>query len=539
MAWDEKKEEIDYWLDSFLKIQSFCTTKDDLKIIDSLTQKANFFLKRGVFASQTKNSDNHQNLYTLITEKIQKGRKSPPDLPRQSKIEEYRFAIEWVRAGFNEGQDLGDCSLKTFLMKLINDVFVLCGPPPCCYDMRALGSIGKEESTPYSDLEVIFLIEDEERKEYFYRLAQVFNLLVISLDESQILPVTFTCLPNEPRAGFHLDRGANPSVSHEFIYTKEDLLTILKKPIQDDFVTTPAHDILKSYSLHTNDSSLFTTFQKEMEKIDNENKRKEWGRALLKHRLQEFKKSSWRTQFLLPNVLDLKQDLFQFLAFFMSDLGIYYKIKEKNSRDIIKKLVERGIFHRNSGLLLQNAVKNLLEMRIKVQTFYQEPKEKISLMTPSTESQAKPNEFSALPTKKIIAPQSGLKEARPEGATLPWGKAELMGIEDEFYHYPAEQCEVDELERLSFFILNPLYQQLSMALETDFEQGFKDIDLIDLNLISTLKLFSDRNPQSQSVAQKLFKYCNSAIKEIKADISLEPRYKEKIESYYRSLNNSI
>jgi len=45
------------------------------------------------------------------------------------------------------------------------------GPPPCQYVAVAVGSVARGEVSPYSNLEYMFIIESEERRDYFNRLA--------------------------------------------------------------------------------------------------------------------------------------------------------------------------------------------------------------------------------------------------------------------------------------------------------------------------------------------------------------------------------
>ena len=110
-------------------------------------------------------------------------------------------------------------------------------------DLRAMGSFGREEICPYSDLEWMILINDnqnegrinrdndkinqdkeiyDQRISFFKTLASFIELQVVSLGETAAtnFPV-FTALGTKNSSGFHIDTGGNP--------TQDDLIGCQKK----------------------------------------------------------------------------------------------------------------------------------------------------------------------------------------------------------------------------------------------------------------------------------------------------------------------
>ena len=90
---------------------------------------------------------------------------------------------------------------KDYFKMYLNDAMALLGPPPCTYDIRALGSGGKQERTPYSDIEYIILIEKDQCRDYFVKLANLLELQIISLEKHRaIASFLLACIQKTPLA---------------------------------------------------------------------------------------------------------------------------------------------------------------------------------------------------------------------------------------------------------------------------------------------------------------------------------------------------
>ncbi|XP_028395686.1 uncharacterized protein LOC114519715 [Dendronephthya gigantea] len=79
--------------------------------------------------------------------------------------------------------------LKQFFAEIIQECLEVLGELPCEYEVILLGSLSREEMTPYSDLEWAILTrsDDEQSKIFFRNLTNLVHLQVINLGET-ILP---------------------------------------------------------------------------------------------------------------------------------------------------------------------------------------------------------------------------------------------------------------------------------------------------------------------------------------------------------------
>ena len=78
--------------------------------------------------------------------------------------------------------------MVSFAGRIINEAvqFMADNKPPCDFSAVGIGSLGRGEATPYSDLEYFFLIEDAEFRPYFEKLAVLTYFLIGALNETKL-----------------------------------------------------------------------------------------------------------------------------------------------------------------------------------------------------------------------------------------------------------------------------------------------------------------------------------------------------------------
>ncbi|MBS4164653.1 Uncharacterized protein PRO82_001984 [Candidatus Protochlamydia amoebophila] len=302
-------------------------------------------------------------------------------------IDLQQFTIEEVRTLQGEVST----HFLSFLHALVEDAIAILGDPPCLYDLRAMGSLAKEEVCPYSDLEWCILIEEIEYQPYFVKLARLLELQIIALgeDPAQGLPV-FTCIGAKHRSGLHIDSGGNPAVVTDLINTPDGLAQMQK--MKEYSSTSLSNTLRKTISFHQNTHKLFELYQEQMciyldEELPQakEISRKYQAVKLLTNRLQTYEEI-WCHPF-KEKVIDLKKNYTELLHHLLNDLSLYFGIEEANTLDLIDALVKKGIFTAESGYLLQEAVVAVYLKRVGLHFTCEEQKEEVSLENPLSEQE--------------------------------------------------------------------------------------------------------------------------------------------------------
>jgi len=151
-------------------------------------------------------------------------------------------------------------AFKEMFNVFIEDAFILLGEAPCGYDIRAMGSLGREEICPYSDLEFLILIEDDQYRLYFKRLVEILEIQIASLGETQRFPFFFTCLAHQNPSGLHIDN--SPTQEERLIGTPINMAAL-----QEDSILGPqeiACTSTKTISLSQNSGHLYLEFRNQL-----------------------------------------------------------------------------------------------------------------------------------------------------------------------------------------------------------------------------------------------------------------------------------
>ncbi|MGZ3633603.1 MAG: putative nucleotidyltransferase substrate binding domain-containing protein, partial [Parachlamydiaceae bacterium] len=378
-------ETIQLGLEEMQTFKRFCLSKPDLS---PFYQKMLSRIAQIPFDRQEAYAPSRQ---TILEEQAK-----PFQEPDLFAIERYWNAFQEMRSHFTSSTEEVRAFQKNTLEKfkeffngLLKDAFALIGPAPCAYDIRAMGSAGREELCPYSDLELMILIEDALHKDYFKRLVTLLEIQIASLGETQHLPFLFTCLKEPNPSGLHIDN--SPNQEERLIQIPEAMAKMQTRP--GVCPQEIEHTVLKSMSLAQNSSKLYEEYRTEL-KVTLLHKERAF--TFFKHRLRDFKEN-WKSSF-HPNssLISIKTHFVEVLNHLLSDMALFCGIEKTNTLDIIEALVESKIFNEASGQLLQESVAKIYAIRVRLHLHYQSQKEEASCSPSLKYAQLQADEIKAL-----------------------------------------------------------------------------------------------------------------------------------------------
>ncbi|MGZ3732343.1 MAG: DUF4116 domain-containing protein, partial [Parachlamydiaceae bacterium] len=282
--------------------------------------------------------------------------------PQKTAIERYWEALQTFRACF-ANQDARTVqkdafnAMKQLIALCIEDICALIGSPPCHYDLRAMGSLGREEMCPYSDLEWMFLIENKQHRPYFERMLGLLELQIASFGETQGLPLVFTCLANP--SGFHLD--PSPLQEKRLMQTPGHMAQLQQR------TTYAGNDIecttLKTISLYQTTPQLYLEYQEHLKLI-----RKDFPFPffnICKQRIRDFS-LAWNHHFDRKTfTYNIKEQFVETLYHPLSDLALYLGINSTNTLEIADALIDRKVLPKKMRDLLKESISLIYQIRVR------------------------------------------------------------------------------------------------------------------------------------------------------------------------------
>ena len=369
-----KASEFGNLLEGIKSLKQYCHSEESVKFIrDLFTQALDVLDDRGA-------PGEFQSFVGEITFELA----CPIPLAKLCITERYQQALNEFRGSFAALPEFKDLRLfqkqvtekfRGLLYVFLEDAFTVLGDPPCAYDIRAIGSVGREEPGPFSDLEFFLLIESEVHRQYFTTLLHFLEFQVMSLGETESQEMVFTCLNVK---GFYLDKGSSPLKISDLMGPPQKIAALQQRPLvtsnedeKADLTAVPSNQVLKSISLLKNHpTKLFSECQKAMVEIldsgDELQIRHSRALQLFETRCIDFEKT-WEKNTRRSDSVGVKEGYVQFLNFFLADLSLYFGVQATNTLDIIDALVEKNAFTAPTGDLLKEAVSLIYRLRIKEQ----------------------------------------------------------------------------------------------------------------------------------------------------------------------------
>ncbi|MCE5316532.1 MAG: tetratricopeptide repeat protein [Parachlamydia sp.] len=252
------------------------------------------------------------------------------------------------------------------------------GKPPCEFAVLGLGSGGRQEMSPYSDLEFAILVKDNSPKNlaYFRKLVAWVEIQVIHLGETEFPLLDHKRVSPTP-AGYQFDKGGNtPLAKHIELLNIPKALADLQSNrfYDDDFILT---NTLRGAGLLFGPCDLYDEYMKSMQPILKQISKKPLTIAqtraweTLKGHLIEFAPQINEKKQESPN-FDIKAELYRLPNFLIAGLADYYGIEKPNTWDKIDALVERKILSKEGGEDLKKALSAVMALRIRCHLYYRQ-----------------------------------------------------------------------------------------------------------------------------------------------------------------------
>ncbi|MGZ3871223.1 MAG: DUF294 nucleotidyltransferase-like domain-containing protein, partial [Bacteriovorax sp.] len=316
-------------------LQRFYLKEEDFNLTRTLYKQAAVVLTKIPSDLEVK----FRHCSSLISEELSQN----VELPAQWITEKYREALQAFRKAFDR-QDVSSLqtiqdirtyqkevfqAFKTLFNTLLEDAFVILGPPPssysqlkhrppCSYDIRAMGSVGREEVCPYSDLEFMILVEDANAIDYFKKIVQILEIQVASLGETSTNNPVFTCIHVKNISGFHID--SSPTLNEELIQTPAAMANLQNTPVTDP--QTIENTVLKTTSLASTSATLFTDYQTHLQ-TPMRACREERAFQFFLARSADYKKH-WKSPFHPSSgLISIKTHFVEVLNYLLSDMALF------------------------------------------------------------------------------------------------------------------------------------------------------------------------------------------------------------------------
>ena len=273
------------------------------------------------------------------------------------------------------------------------------GKPPCTYAIVGMGSLARNEITPYSDFEHIILLSDdksyESYLEYFRWYSVIFHTIVLNMQETIISSLNIKTLndPGSPLGDWYFDAHTPSGISFDELMPhackfplgrtdstqRKPWTTELIKPVTEmlEYMSSEAElkhgyhlaDILTKTCFVFGNEELLKLFQDgaenyrrartKLETIDvvKEQVKKDMSNFSTRFRLAKLK---------LYDTINIKQLVYRSTTIFIAALARVNNISSNSCFDVINEMAENKQITQNMAHHLLLAIAIACEMRLRV-----------------------------------------------------------------------------------------------------------------------------------------------------------------------------
>ena len=322
--------------------------------------------------------------------------------PQITALHKGKVLHELKRNKISEIQNINRKIFKKY-KKIMKDISQFCekvlGKPPCEYAVVGMGSLARQEITPYSDFEHIILLNDNKSCcydiEYFRWFSVIFHVIVLNLQETILPSLNISSLNDKTSSlgDWFYDAVAPRGVSFDGMMPhackfplgrqqhteNKQWATELIKPVSEmlEYLSFEADlkngyhlaDILTKTCFVSGNKDLFQQFVDEIES----NRVKELQantiiniRKQVKDDLNNFSTRFRLTNLKSQNTINIKQLVYRSTTIFIAALARKNNISAASGFDIIDEMYTHKHITQSTAERLKYAVAIACEMRLRV-----------------------------------------------------------------------------------------------------------------------------------------------------------------------------
>ena len=320
--------------------------------------------------------------------------------PEDIRSEKYNKLIDVWISNVKSLSSACNKDMIDFASKIIKETVNICGPPPCEFACVGIGSIARGETTPYSDLEYLFLVKDVAHECYFERLAVTTYFLIGNLGETKLKYMNIEELAkekwfeDESKNGFKID-GLSPNAGNiptgngsekrknKFITTTDDLVAEYERvyrtvPDRDEALKGDLSAMLASTVLLYGSEMMVDEFKCRTAAIDATEARRSVTQEMLAKDEQKFLLEPDKK---LAEKIELKDQIYRYPTILLFDMKICFKLCSSQCWSVINELVEENMIAATVGKDLDVLVATALFIRLSAYTHYESQNNNITIWT--------------------------------------------------------------------------------------------------------------------------------------------------------------
>ena len=291
---------------------------------------------------------------------------------------------------------------KHIMAEILQYCEKVMGNAPCKFALVGMGSLARNEITPYSDFEHIIVLEENSQQrsnyqnilKYFRWLSVIFQIIVINLQETIVPSVDIDCFKTtetgKKKCWFY-DKITTRGISFDGMMPHACKFPLGQKVLSDENkqykteLIKPVDEMLKYLASQTDlkngyhlkdiltkvcyvggDKNIFESFQSKVYQIlDNQNQ-EEKNKEIKNTLIEDLDNFATRSNFLkhTSKSFNINKDLYRSSTIFISALGQVENIHASSCFDIIEILAQKTVINDKLKSKLMYAVSVACELRL-------------------------------------------------------------------------------------------------------------------------------------------------------------------------------